>query len=63
MDVIHYEQSVFVSFIDTILNPLACNALKAVSLPDPGPLTSTVNVFKPNSTALDATSSAATCAA
>ena len=27
------------SFIETILKPRDCNALKAVSLPDPGPLT------------------------
>ena len=32
-----------VSLIDKILNPLDCNALKAVSLPEPGPLTSTFN--------------------
>ena len=42
------------SLIDKILKPLACNALKAVSLPDPGPLTSTVSVFIPYSCALDA---------
>ena len=34
-----------VSLIDIILNPLACKALKAVSLPDPGPLTSTDKIF------------------
>ena len=51
------------SLIDKILNPLACNALKAVSLPDPGPLTSTDNVFIPYSKALDAAASAAICAA
>ena len=32
-----------VSLIDKILNPLDCNARKAVSLPEPGPLTSTFN--------------------
>ena len=48
-----------VSFIDKILNPLACNALNAVSLPEPGPLTSTVNVFIPKSKALEAAASAA----
>ena len=36
-----------VSLIDKILNPLACNALNAVSRPDPGPLTSTSIFFKP----------------
>ena len=51
------------SFIEIILNPLACNARKAVSLPDPGPFTSTSNVFNPYSDALEAASSAATCAA
>ena len=51
------------SLIDKILNPLACNALKAVSLPDPGPLTSTDKIFIPNSSALAAAESAATCAA
>ena len=43
-----------VSLIDKILNPLACRALKAVSLPEPGPLTSTDKVFIPYSKALDA---------
>ena len=51
------------SLIDKILNPLACNALKAVSLPDPGPFTSTDKVFIPYSKALDAAESAAICAA
>ena len=51
------------SLIDRILKPLACNALKAVSRPDPGPLTSTDKVFIPNSRAFDAAASAATCAA
>ena len=48
-----------VSLIDKILNPLACKALKAVSLPEPGPLTSTDNVFIPNSSAFDAAASKA----
>ena len=52
-----------VSVIDKILNPLACNALKAVSLPEPGPLTSTVKVLTPCSYAFPPASSAATCAA
>jgi len=52
-----------VSFIERILNPFACKALKAVSLPDPGPLTSTDKVFIPNSNALEAAESAAICAA
>ena len=51
------------SFIDTILNPLACNARKDVSLPEPGPFTSTSKVFTPNSEAFAAASSAATWAA
>ena len=52
-----------VSLIDKILKPLACNALNAVSLPDPGPLISTDKTFIPNSKALTAAESAATCAA
>ena len=52
-----------VSFIDVILKPLACNALKAVSLPDPGPFTSTDNTFIPHSKAFTAAASATTCAA
>ena len=52
-----------VSLIDKILNPLACNALNAVSRPEPGPLTSTYNVFIPYSKAFEAAESAATCAA
>ena len=52
-----------VSLIDTILKPFACNARNAVSLPDPGPLTSTSKVFKPYSDAFAAASSAAICAA
>ena len=52
-----------VSLIDKILNPLACNALSAVSLPEPGPLTSTVRVFIPYSRALEAAASAAIWAA
>jgi len=31
-----------VSLIDKILKPLACNALKAVSRPEPAPLTSQI---------------------
>ena len=49
--------------IEVILKPLACNALNAVSLPDPGPLTSTDKIFIPHSKALTAAASAATCAA
>ncbi len=52
-----------VSFIERILKPLACSALNAVSLPEPGPLTSTDKVFMPASNALEAAASAATCAA
>jgi len=52
-----------VSLIDKILKPRACKALKAVSRPDPGPLTSTDNVFIPKSSAFDAAASAATWAA
>ena len=52
-----------VSFIEIILNPLACKALKAVSLPVPGPLTSTDKTFIPYSKALEAAASAATWAA
>ena len=51
------------SLIDKILNPLACKALNAVSLPDPGPFTSTESTFIPNSNALEAAASAAICAA
>ncbi len=51
------------SLIEIILNPLDCKALNAVSLPDPGPLTSTDKIFIPNSSALAAAESAATCAA
>ena len=43
--------------------PIDCNDLKADSLPDPGPDTSTLRFFKPNSLALFPTSSAAICAA
>ena len=46
-----------------ILKPLACKALNAVSLPEPGPLTSTDKIFIPTSKALPAAASAATCAA
>ena len=52
-----------VSFICVILKPLDCNDLKAVSLPEPGPLTWTVKVLKPCSKAFAPASSAATCAA
>ena len=52
-----------VSLIEIILNPLACNALRAVSLPEPGPLTSTERIFIPTSKAFTAAESAATCAA
>ena len=48
------------SFIDKILNPLDCSALKAVSLPEPGPLISTDKTFIPASKALTAAESAAT---
>ena len=51
------------SLIDRILNPLDCNALSAVSLPDPGPFTCTDKVLNPISYALPPASSAATCAA
>ena len=51
------------SFIERILNPLDCNALKAVSLPEPGPFNFTVKVFKPCSCALVAAVSAAIWAA
>jgi hypothetical protein len=52
-----------VSIIDVILNPVDCNDLKAVSLPDPGPLTLTDKTRKPCSKAFPPASSAATCAA
>ena len=52
-----------VSFIEIILNPLDCKALKAVSLPEPGPFTSTDKIFIPYSKALAAAESAATWAA
>ena len=51
------------ALIDKILNPLACKALNAVSLPEPGPFISTVRVFMPYSSAFAAAASAATCAA
>ena len=51
------------SLIEVILKPLACNALKAVSLPEPGPLTSTDKIFIPCSKAFVPTSSAAIWAA
>ena len=46
-----------------ILKPLDCKALNAVSLPDPGPLTSTDKIFIPHSKAFAAAESAATWAA
>ena len=46
-----------------ILNPLDCNARRAVSLPDPGPFTSTESTFIPTSKAFAAAESAATWAA
>ncbi len=46
-----------------ILKPLDCKALNAVSLPDPGPLTSTDKLFIPYSKAFAAAESAATWAA
>ena len=52
-----------ISLIEVILKPLACNARKAVSRPEPGPFTSTVIFFSPCSKAFPAASSAATCAA
>ena len=52
-----------VSLIDKILKPLDCNERRAVSLPEPGPFTWTVNVLKPCSKAFAPASSAATCAA
>jgi len=52
-----------VSLIDIILNPRDWSALKAVSLPEPGPFTSTDKIFIPTSKALTAAESAATCAA
>ena len=51
------------SFIERILNPRDCNALKAVSLPAPGPFSLTVKVFKPCSWAFVAAVSAASWAA
>ena len=51
------------SLIEIILKPLACKALRAVSLPEPGPFISTDKTFIPNSSALEAAESAAICAA
>ena len=51
------------SLIEIILKPLACSALKAVSLPEPGPFTSTDKVLMPTSNAFAAAASAATWAA
>jgi len=52
-----------VSLIEIILKPLDCNALNAVSLPEPGPFTCTDKFLRPCSYALPPASSAATCAA
>ena len=52
-----------VSLIESILNPLDWKALRAVSLPEPGPFNLTVKVFIPCSWALIAAVSAAICAA
>ena len=52
-----------VSLIDVILKPFDWNALKAVSRPDPGPLTSTDRTLRPCSKAFPPASSAATWAA
>ena len=52
-----------VSLIDKILNPLDWRERKAVSRPEPGPLTWTVSVLNPCSKAFAPASSAATCAA
>ena len=51
------------SFIDVITYPIDCRDLRADSLPDPGPDTSTFRDFKPNSLAFVPTSSAAIWAA
>lgn len=51
------------SLIEVILKPLACNALKAVSLPEPGPFISTDKIFIPSSKAFVPASSAAIWAA
>ena len=51
------------SSIETILSPSPFNALRAESLPGPGPLTLTKISFKPNSLAFVPAFSAATCAA
>ena len=40
------------------MKPLACKALNAVSLPDPGPLTSTDKIFIPTSKAFTAAAKA-----
>ena len=44
-------------FIDKILNPLDCKERNAVSLPEPGPFTSTVSVLMPCSKAFAPASS------
>ena len=52
------------SLIEIILKPLACNALRAVSLPEPGPFTSTDKTFIPSSSSFrSGSASAAICAA
>ena len=45
--------------MDVITYPIDCNDLRADSLPEPGPETSTFKFFKPYSLALFPTSSAA----
>ena len=51
------------SLFEVITYPMDCNDLRADSLPEPGPETSTLRFFKPYSFALLPTSSAAICAA
>src|ERR1700740_688097 len=51
------------SRIEVIAKPTACNARRADSRPEPGPLTSMSRVRMPCSIALRPASSAATCAA
>src|SRR6185437_11397149 len=51
------------SRMDVTVRPTDCNARKADSRPEPGPLTSTSSVRMPCSTAFLPASSAATCAA
>lgn len=52
-----------ISRISVIWIPAPCNALIAVSRPEPGPLTNTAAFFIPKSSALFPAFSAATCAA